>query len=155
MMTNINYCKVKECRYKFSHTTRSHICGICKETGHGQLECYNYQEKEVLKNYHNDLINPIDRCSIDDCNLRLFHKTEAHLCDYCNNYGHSSHLCPNRIITVNCPICRTLNNIKANQKKVIGIDVNCCICMENAVQIFLPNCGHLCFCYDCLIQVGK
>jgi len=148
-MTNINYCRVRSCRFKTSHTTRGHLCGTCKTTGHGQWECYDYAEKEKLKNYFNEIIDPVDRCNIDDCSTRFFHKTSAHLCEYCQECGHSFLLCPNRIITVHCPICRTLNSIKANQKKVAGIDISCCICMDKSVQIFLPDCGHLCFCDDC------
>ena len=50
---------------------------------------------------------------------------------------------------VKCPLCRTQNHISIDQKKVSGIDVKCSICMDHNVQIFLPDCGHICLCEEC------
>lgn len=154
MMTNNNKCKVKNCRFHTSHTTRSHICGICNNLGHGQYECFDYEKKEQLKEHFNDIIDPEQRCKYN-CDLKLFHKTDAHRCEFCFHYGHSTNDCPNKIISVKCPICRTNNTIKASQHKIIGIDIECCICLNNKIEIFFPDCGHICLCYDCFIQVSK
>jgi len=155
METNINYCKVRGCRYKLTHTTRGHICGTCGNMGHGQYECNNYDEKERLKEYYNDVIDISKRCNLLKCNSNIFHTIEAHNCEYCGIRGHSIYNCPNREILIKCPMCRIENKINGNQKKIVGINIECCICMNKNVEIFFPVCGHVCICNDCYIEIIK
>lgn len=155
MQTNINYCRVKGCRYIHSHTTRDHICGTCEEKGHGQYECHDSGQKLQLLQHHNDVIDPDLRCSLYKCPSALFHTIEAHACEYCNYRAHNIHNCPNRTVSINCPICREPNQIKGDQKKIVGIDVDCCVCLDKKVAVFFPNCGHVCVCFDCYIQASK
>jgi hypothetical protein len=150
-----NYCKVAECRYKNTHTTKVHICGKCYQKGHGQLECSNQYLKRLLVDFYEDVIDVENRCDIPNCNEKKYHMTIAHKCESCFKFGHSLNECPLKIIEIKCPICRTLNNIPRNQMKVKGIDVDCSICFDKKVEIYMNNCGHLCICYDCLIQLSK
>lgn len=48
-----------------------------------------------------------------------------------------------------CPICRTVNKIPKNRQKVFS-DSMCMICCDEKADVFLPQCGHLCMCSDCL-----
>ena len=148
------YCKASNCRFNTTHTTRAHKCGNCNEYGHGQLECYSISSKENLKKYWNDIIDQNERCTIEGCN-NYYHKTIAHPCNICQDYGHNTDNCPNdnRTKTLNCPICRTLNTIKIKQKKIKGLEETCCICIDNKVEVFLQECGHVCICYDCFISI--
>lgn len=50
---------------------------------------------------------------------------------------------------IECPICRTINLITADQKNIYGSSDICSICLENICQIFLPQCGHICLCLIC------
>ena len=155
MQTNINYCIVKECRYKFTHTTRHHKCGICSINGHGQIECHNYRSVENLKNNFNDMLNPEKRCTIEECKSNLFHSNVAHYCYLCNQRGHGITLCPNKLFTVSCPICRAINKVSADQKKIKGLTDICSVCFDKNVEMFFPTCGHVCVCYECFIQTSK
>jgi hypothetical protein len=147
-----NTCMVKECRWKHTHTTIEHICGICGDKGHGQLECGNNELIDELKKYYNDMIDEDERCNLYNCKLNQHHKTESHKCESCFTYGHSQYNCPNRIIYMNCPLCRKPNKIKTSQKKVIGIDIDCCICMDRKIEIFFKDCGHIPMCFQCFHQ---
>jgi len=156
MQTNINYCVVKHCRYKFTHTTRGHICGICGINGHGQIECFYADEINQLKNNNfDDILKPEDICTIEGCNTKLFHSLSAHHCSLCNGRGHDLSSCPKKIITILCPICRTSNDISANQKKIKGLTDKCSICFDKNVEIFFPNCAHVCVCYECFVQTSR
>ncbi len=154
-MNNNNYCKVNQCRFKYSHTTRGHKCGTCNNYGHGQLECSSSVLKENLNRYWNDIIDENERCDFAECYNRYYHKSIAHPCNNCGILGHSNDTCPsnNQTKTVNCPICRTLNTIKIQQKKIKGLEEKCCICMDKNVEVFFQECGHVCICHVCFIHI--
>lgn len=50
---------------------------------------------------------------------------------------------------VKCPMCREINDIKVNNKRLIGAEATCCVCMEAKVDVYLQNCGHTCLCTEC------
>jgi hypothetical protein len=54
-----------------------------------------------------------------------------------------------------CPLCRAINHVDKNQPKIRGIDVKCTVCLDRNVQIFLPNCGHVCLCAGCFQKLVK
>ena len=58
-------CKVKHCRFPFAHTTKGHMCGTCKQYGHGQIECGNQTKIDELKQYLGDTLEPSEHCQID------------------------------------------------------------------------------------------
>lgn len=145
------FCKVKHCRYPHTHTTREHQCGRCGEKGHGQVECNSLFMKQQLMQFHNDIL-PIDKqCKSTNCQNKEYHTSESHLCEICNK-RHIVQECPQRIIELDCPICRTHNSIPNSQPKLFGLsdDNKCKVCLENTVNIFLPQCGHACLCSECL-----
>ena len=105
-----------------------------------------------LKEYFNDVIDPEEQCTLYKCPLPLFHKTIAHNCEYCNGYNHNLYNCPNKTINMKCPICRQNNTIKGNQTKIVGLDNECCICMDKKIEIYFPQCGHVCICSECFYK---
>ena len=148
------FCKVQYCRHSDKHTTREHICGKCGQKGHGQLECYSNNKKDLLKQYFEDIL-PLDKqCKSKNCQNKKYHTTESHICEICNN-RHPFQDCPNRTILLKCPICRTDNTILGTQPKLFGLseDNKCKVCLENPVEIFLPQCGHVCLCSNCMEQL--
>jgi len=58
-------------------------------------------------------------------------------------------------LQIECPICREINIIAADQKKVYGVNDQCVVCMESPCEIFLPKCGHVCLCKSCGDQLNK
>uniref|UniRef100_A0A6C0BJA8 RING-type domain-containing protein n=1 Tax=viral metagenome TaxID=1070528 RepID=A0A6C0BJA8_9ZZZZ len=52
-------------------------------------------------------------------------------------------------MVIECPLCRTINTIPEQQHKVYGVDNECVVCRDKMSELFLPNCGHVCLCYDC------
>lgn len=149
-----NICRVRECRFKNTHMTKVHICGICHQKGHGQIECSNPFLKLTLADFYDEILDENDRCEYLNCIERNYHKSIAHICENCKKYGHSNMNCPLKIKEIKCPICRTKNKIPLNQKKVTGIDIECSICLNNKVEIYLNNCGHICICNDCLFRIN-
>lgn len=157
-MNQNKFCKVHGCRYSWSHTTSGHECGTCHEFGHGQYECGDHQKINNLKNIKDIL--PLNlQCTMKGCRFKECHVAEIHKCTLCKK-NHSSYDCPLSIekniqYIIECPICRTINNISENQPKVYGVTDNCCICTEKNVQLFFPNCGHTCICLDCADNLNK
>lgn len=145
----MSYCKVKNCRFPHSHTTRGHKCGNCNKYGHGIMECGDLYKLNNLKQFLNDTLPNDIQCDYINCNNREYHTREAHVCDYCNSIGHDISDCPFNSVEIVCPICREKNIIPNKQQKVYGGNSKCSICLDNDSNIFLPKCGHLCVCLEC------
>jgi len=144
-------CKVNECRYNKTHTTKGHKCGTCGLYGHGILECHSPYKIYELKRYFNDIMPPELQCRVEHCQYYLYHSIYAHNCKICNKREqHSERNCPLKPFKVNCPICRTENTIKNNHKQIYGLSDKCSICLENNVNILFPDCCHCCICNECL-----
>lgn len=77
-------CKVAYCRFSYTHTTKSHQCGICKGFGHGQTECNSSAKKNALRQYYSDELPPSLWCDYLYCNCREYHETNSHFCKYCD-----------------------------------------------------------------------
>eukprot|EP00927_Polykrikos_kofoidii_P030053 TRINITY_DN25928_c0_g1_i1.p1 TRINITY_DN25928_c0_g1~~TRINITY_DN25928_c0_g1_i1.p1 ORF type:complete len:333 (-),score=34.63 TRINITY_DN25928_c0_g1_i1:71-946(-) len=80
-------CKVDRCRFPMTHTTRSHVCGECGRTGHGQRECGDQAQITSLRRYLTERMPAGLRCTARGCRLADFHATDAHRCDSCGMYG--------------------------------------------------------------------
>ena len=78
IMSNKTYCKVKNCRFPYSHTTKGHLCGKCNKYGHGILECGNIEKIRRLEKDNTKLPNNI-QCS-HNCEHKEYHTTNAHHC---------------------------------------------------------------------------
>jgi hypothetical protein len=142
----MSYCKVAECRFSFSHVTKGHKCGKCKKYGHGEIECSNGIKLNELIKFYNDTID--NKCMFGGCKYSHLHKTDAHHCSKCNQRLHSNITCGN-LINIICPLCKQNNCITYEQKKIVGLDIKCCVCLENNVEIYMPTCGHTCLCGVC------
>jgi hypothetical protein len=158
-MLNI-FCKVRNCRFKYNHTTGGHICGTCHEPAHGQVECRNERAKEALQQYINDAIPIEKQCNIPECEYKTLHTVEGHRCKNCKQFHSEDSLeCVHNRITIShvicCPICRTENRIKKDQQKIFGLEQKCAVCLDNSIEVFFPQCGHTCVCYNCLDTLNK
>jgi hypothetical protein len=59
-------------------------------------------------------------------------------------------------IIINCPICRTENNIIIENDKIIPtIESTCIICFDNNANILMPVCKHSNFCDKCCIGISQ
>lgn len=163
-------CKARGCRYPDSHNSSSHLCGTCKKFGHGQYEC---QKPTVMVALHADPeygkeLHPIDYCQHKGCRYNKTHMSSAHHCSCCLG-NHSYDACPNKpasihsaantntltlLNTVNCPLCRTDNDIMSDSNLIVfGVGSICCICQTEESCIILPTCRHACLCKDCFKQL--
>ena len=88
----IRYCQVKNCRFKYSHTTKGHKCGKCKEYGHGFIECGDELLVSILKYFQSDTMPNSEKCTAQTCNYRDTHSIEAHVCLKCGG-RHSVDTC--------------------------------------------------------------
>ena len=118
----------------------------------------NYQHSKHLKKlekYFNDILNIYDYCAIKNCENKQYHKTIAHKCKMCNQFGHDIDLCDFIYNEIKCPLCREINNIKASQTKIKGLESKCVICMDKDVEIYFNKCGHVCVCSDCIYSLCR
>lgn len=148
------FCKVKHCRYPHTHTTREHQCGKCGQKGHGQVECNSTFLKQQLEQFHNDILPINKQCKSQNCQKKEYHTSESHICEICNE-RHIVEECPSKIIKLDCPICRTPNCIPNSQPRLFALsdDNKCRVCLENTINIFLPQCGHVCICSECVVKL--
>lgn len=138
-----NYCKVLECQLTNTHVTKGHLCELCGNFGHGRLECGIQILTERLEIYLEDVIKINDRCKFNNCNNKSLHKTEGHFIESSIT----------RYKKLKCPICRKDNRVDTTQKKISGLSDECCICMDNKVEIYLNDCGHVCLCSSCFHEI--
>jgi len=151
----MSYCKVEDCRFKHSHTTSGHNCGLCKKLGHGILECGNRQKILSLhKDYGGDIIPKDLRCTIKYCNTYYNHTNDAHHCKLCKGRNHPLSECKFEL-QIECPICKTNNVITNEHTNIKGIDMNCCVCLDNNVDVLFPICKHINTCFECCKKLDK
>jgi hypothetical protein len=101
-------CQVQNCRFPYDHTTKGHKCGICHKFGHGQIEHYNQELKNNLKQFHNEILPQELQCTIPNCHFSKYHTTNTHQCRTCSRFGHGIDQC---IIQYNDINDDLLNNI--------------------------------------------
>lgn len=151
-------CKVKNCRFPHSHVTMGHKCGKCNDYGHGNMECGSEQcIINLSRNYGKEVLIPCDYCQVPNCPTKNLHKTCAHQCQFCGD-RHSEQNCKDINIptySFKCPVCRTPNTLTCFQTKVSGSNDRCVICLEKNVQIYNPNCGHICMCESCMHTLSE
>ena len=165
--TQKKYCQVTGCRYAWSHVTSSHLCGRCKQFGHGDIECDHESAKADLAQHSTGQSLPEElHCTVPGCAYKSTHQSCAHHCRLCMK-NHSSHECPltqtSKTISttvlpgfeIECPLCRVVNKIAPDQKQVYGIKDQCVVCMENPCGVFLPTCGHVCLCLICAQELNQ
>ena len=146
------FCTVKFCKYSDTHVTRGHKCENCKLYGHGKIECKNNLLKDLLKEHFLDIMPRGKRCKINNCKYKVYHSYESHKRDKYIKENKDS-LINDKEYIIKCPICKKFNKIMDAQKKIFGIDNKCIVCMENNIEIFLPNCGHAVLCKNCMIKL--
>lgn len=156
----IKFCKVKQCRFSNSHTTRNHLCGNCNILGHGILECNSIILKNELKQYYNEKMNESDYCKFSGCEDKEYHNLFGHHCKKCNRRMHSPETCNLKNIKeknyeIKCLICKKDNKINSKQSKIYGYEEQCIVCMDKNIEIFFPDCGHMCLCKICFDKMKK
>lgn len=88
---NTCFCKVKNCRFPSTHTTRGHVCGSCHSHGHGKIECGNHFMIQQLSQFFHEVLPKSMWCSVYGCKYAAHHTTDGH--SHGNSHGHShSHL---------------------------------------------------------------
>ena len=149
------YCKITGCRYPNTHLTLYHKCGRCHKYGHGQYECHQLADKNVLITmYVNNqtLLSEYDHCTIDSCKFPWSHKTIAHHCEICGKNGHDSTIECEFIINKTCPICKIKSDIDLT--KNMYADHDCSICLENnEKKVVFSGCKHAQVCEVCVKQL--
>ena len=91
----MNTCRVHGCRFKNSHLTVAHRCGVCNKFGHGEMECGNIRKINILKEIStSDTLSPDIHCNLPYCNHRSSHTNNAHHCRKCGERAHCMTTCP-------------------------------------------------------------
>ena len=171
MSTTIQYttCRVLGCRDKHTHVTSGHQCGICRQYGHGQIECGNPKLIDKLyKDSINDKLKYTEQwCTIRNCKYPWSHTNRAHHCSVCNGVNHGSQDCSSphgclykikdrrNLYNVACPLCLQDNIVNIVKDKALGLDTLCKLCVTNNIEIRLPKCKHTLLCGECCVQIDK
>jgi hypothetical protein len=82
-MNKYKICKCRECRYSNHHTTQYHKCGTCKRFGHGQHECSETKQGNMLLiiELQDGEINAnkiFNQCEIKNCKHKTLHSIGSH-----------------------------------------------------------------------------
>jgi hypothetical protein len=64
----------------------------------------------------------------------------------------SNNIVQNSLNKYKCPYCRSENN-KNKIMKLKGNNQNCCICLDNNVNIYFPECKHSVVCEECFKKI--
>ena len=140
----MSLCKVNNCRFNNGHLTKNHICGKCKNIGHGLLECGNQHKINNLAQFYNDTIPDNLTCKFAGCNSNDDHTQHGHQCFVCSNFGHPEYACNlhrNTYVIKPCSICKT--NINYSEvKKLFGFTIDCPICLDKTNNAISFSCGH-------------
>ena len=148
----MSICKVSGCRFKHSHTTKSHKCGTCGKYGHGQVECSSNYLKNQLKVHYSDTLDESRWCTFKNCKYHKTHSNSAHNCINCGERGHCVDSCPKKKHKVKCPICNKVN-IFQGESKLYGLSEKCKICLCEEINVILPECKHACICTTCMLKL--
>lgn len=148
------YCPILYCNYPNTHIKSAHKCGKCNSLGHGQVECKNQNMKRLLESKTSPMFLPKNiSCEAENCPTYWQHTTDAHHCSICNN-RHTEDKCDQgKDITVQCPVCKTDNDLNTKTNTIFGLSETCKICMDNTVNILLPVCKHACICDVCVVKL--
>jgi hypothetical protein len=144
-------CKASYCRFPQSHVTKEHVCGICNNKGHGQVECNNSQLKENLKKFYNEIL-PIDKqCTIPNCHSKTNHNNDGHHCINCGR-RHPESECIIQSIDTHCSrfgldqsnIIQFLHNpINTNTYIYIYIGMGCYLYIRSDMKsLFMHQDSH-------------
>ena len=148
-MNQGRFCKAGYCRYKFTHVTKGHKCGLCGIYGHGNAECYDNISIYNLEKYHDDVLPDHMQCTVSNCATKKYHTVEAHHCSKCGiRDPHDEDSC-SKSYDLNCPVCRAHNTFK-NPIIIKGLSDECCICYAKNVEVLFPTCKHCVLCMECL-----
>jgi hypothetical protein len=151
-------CQVYLCRHKTSHVTAGHLCGQCKNYGHGQAECGRQDKVNNLKQYKSEVMLQDNWCTMKDCGFRWSHCNMSHNCRICHK-NHNITDCsrykpkePEPNNEIECPICCKKSKVFTKPKIHFGLSETCKVCTSNTINIVLP-CGHICLCDECYIEM--
>lgn len=144
-------CRVKGCRFRDSHTTAGHICGTCKDRGHGQLECGNTQMVTRLMTFCNEQLPSHMFCDRLNCDTPWSHTKDGHFCRVCCQFGDAC-TCV-QLLSRMCPTCKRVSgSINPLKKKFTGGE--CIICYESRAMVEFEECGHVNVCTECVLRLA-
>ena len=99
---------------------------------------------------------PDKHCTFPGCDHPGWHTTRAHHCKRCSQ-NHSVAQCPllhaptlPTRLSHCVPYLWAANIIPAQFQKMYGCENDCAVCLVNKVNVFLPQCGHICICTECM-----
>ena len=139
-------CHVKYCRFSTTHATCAHQCGICKQFGHGHLECGKQKKIDKLKSiFPADSVPPGSfSCDVPGCSAPSTHARQAHVCDICDVRGG----CMCKVsLSAECPTCKQVSIVDCTMPIFTGAE--CIICYEPGPVVVFSGCRHANVCKSC------
>lgn len=137
-------CKAAKCRYPRSHNTEGHVCGNCKQRGHGRIECTRPQSMNWLRNQTVEYFSEQTQCRVQGCKMKPTHTTEGHI--DCTNDN------PNKLY-IKCPTCNGFTPAILNETLITGEP--CIVCFDNTNLVPFERCRHCNVCPDCVNQIHE
>ena len=144
-------CRVKGCRFAYTHATRGHRCGRCYAYGHGVRECGDVAARAALRSYWDEGADA--PCTVPGCPAPRTHTAEAHYCARCAVRGPACHCAPPRTVSSvvllqrTCPLCKVESDVDASAPIFTGAD--CVVCLDPGPCVLFPSCNHAVVCGTC------
>lgn len=142
------YCTIPGCKKPNTHTNSSHICRICGDRDHSITNClYNNNILPRRRTLYeiNDPISPPPHPGPPP--VPSSPKNPS-------NPAKPESKPKKEVYKIKCPSCRAENIIPISQKLTVGHNLECIVCFGNA-NIFLPTCGHINICLDCVKEIDN
>ena len=140
-------CKVRGCRYRFSHTTAGHRCGTCGTYGHGQLEC---GDRSAIRNLRDAMLaveSVATPCTVHGCTHAWTHTSDAHHCVACGVRGACA-CAAAHVVRKACPTCRRVSDV--DTRFVVHTGSECAVCMDSTPCVIFSGCRHANVCAACV-----
>lgn len=93
-------------------------------------------------------------CEVVGCSHTNDHYTDGHFCRDCRKM---QSFCECAAVIVKCPVCRAENKTTddVEKLKVFGLNEQCVVCMDRAINVVLPTCRHMCMCDQCYTTIAN
>lgn len=146
------YCTIQGCINPRTHTNSSHVCFKCSGREHSSYSCLHNNFQNNSQERSLSPLPEINRVPLPS----PVHPGPPPVPPIPESPPQPSPppSNPNKkeFYQIKCPSCRALNNIPVTQQLTIGHELSCIVCFDKA-NIFLPRCGHINICLNCVKQM--
>ena len=176
-------CTHRGCKRKWSHVSEGHFCHKCYKNHHSSecviqsiyetTRRYNINLDNEVQLLNNSALNNIYISVYMGMGCMLFVKKKDNILNslymHCDNWGqygpetdysdvyakfinNCTEIIKETTSTYKCPYCRSENSID-KVLKIKAMEQKCCVCLDNNIEVYSPECEHSVLCNDCFMKL--